>query len=165
MKYWPTLLTPFLAALAQNRPQRSRHHSLVSRTSQTLNVCASTACALLNSLVALFSTAVVCFQELADSFAKTPGVGVPRAAPSPLAARSPRALLKTATPFRLACVFNNLQIPRSSHHRSACLAFSNTYKSLFAQPLSFHIHTKCRGCGIRRSSWRTPGLGLLGALT
>jgi hypothetical protein len=75
MKYWPTLLTPFLAALAQNPSQRSRHHSLVSRTSQTLNVCASTACALLNSLVALFSTAVVCFQELADSFAKTPGVG------------------------------------------------------------------------------------------
>src|SRR6266852_6431604 len=36
--------------------------------------------------------------------------------------------------------------------------FSNTYKSLVAQTLSFHIHTKCRGCGIRRSSWRTPGV-------
>src|SRR5216683_2919729 len=35
------------------------------------------ACALLNSLAALFPTPVLCFQQLRDSFCKTPGVAYP----------------------------------------------------------------------------------------
>ena len=78
MKYRTSPLTPFLAAVPQNSLHCLLAHSRVSRTPQALSDCASMPCALLNSLVALFSTAVVCFQELARSFAKTPGVGVPR---------------------------------------------------------------------------------------
>ena len=89
MKYPASRLTPFLAAVTQNFPHCLLAHSRVSRIAQPLSSRASMPCALLftlslegNSLVALFSTAVVCFQELAHSFAKTPGVGVPRAVPS-----------------------------------------------------------------------------------
>ena len=78
MKYGTRRLTPFLAALPQNFLHYLLAHSRVSRAAQTLSARASMPCALLKSLVALFSTAVVCFQELAGSFAKTPGVGVAR---------------------------------------------------------------------------------------
>jgi len=78
MKYPASPLTPFLASLPQNFPDCSLPHSRVSRIAQAVSARVSMSCALLNSLVALFSTAVVCFQEFARSFAKTPGVGVPR---------------------------------------------------------------------------------------
>ena len=74
MKYPTSPLTPFFAALPQNSLHRLLAHSRVSRTAQALSDRVSMACALLNSLVALFLTPVVCFQELARSFAKTPGV-------------------------------------------------------------------------------------------
>jgi hypothetical protein len=81
MKYPSSPLAPFLAAVPQNSLHCLLAHSRVSRTAQTLSARASMSCALLNTLVALFSTAVVCFQELARSFAKTPGVGVARQQP------------------------------------------------------------------------------------
>ena len=78
MKYGVSPLTPFLTALSQISPHGYYRNSIITRTAQALSARDSMPCALLNSLVALFSTAVVCFQELAHSFAKTPGVGVPR---------------------------------------------------------------------------------------
>ena len=75
MKYPNSPLTPSFATLPQNPPHRLHHPSLIPCTPKALNAYASIACALLNSLATLFSFAVVCFQELAHSFAKTPGVG------------------------------------------------------------------------------------------
>jgi hypothetical protein len=73
MKYPPASLTPFLAALLCIRrkmhilsePSEPKHDQPSAR--------ASIACALLNSLVALFSAPVLSFQWLAHSLTKTPG--------------------------------------------------------------------------------------------
>src|SRR5260370_23055379 len=73
MKYPASHLTPFLATLLQEPRHPFRCQLLPSRTGQGLSAGASSACALLNSLVALFSTPILCFQRLAHSFAKTPG--------------------------------------------------------------------------------------------
>jgi len=77
MKYPPAPLTPFLAALPQNPRHPFRFQLLPSRTAQGLSAAPSIACALLNSLVALFATPVLYFQWLAASFRKTPGGGYP----------------------------------------------------------------------------------------
>jgi hypothetical protein len=78
MKYRTSPLTPFLAALPQLSPHGYLCNSIITRVAQTLSARASMPCALLNSLVALLSSAIVCFQELARSFAKIPGGGVAR---------------------------------------------------------------------------------------
>ena len=107
MKYTPAPLTPFLAVL----PRKSRHpfrcQLLPSRTAKGLSASASIACALLNSLVALFATPVLYFQWLAASFRKTPGFGYPASVQS---SGSPQR----ANPF-------------ASYHIPATLAFSCDY--------------------------------------
>src|SRR6266849_9570503 len=83
MKYSPAPLTPFLAALLCIR--RRMHILSEQREPKDLDQLSShtpIACALLNSLASLFAPALVCFQSFADSFAKTPGVGVSRTVPS-----------------------------------------------------------------------------------
>ena len=55
----------------------SRTNLAYSPVTPALSPYVSEICGLFNSLCALFSTPVVCFQQLADSFCKTPGVGVP----------------------------------------------------------------------------------------
>ena len=50
---------------------------LTSNKSRVTSRSFSIVCALFNCLVYLFATSVFCFQQLAASFAKTPGVGVP----------------------------------------------------------------------------------------
>src|SRR5713226_6434763 len=78
MKYPPAPLTPFTAALPQKPRHPFRCQLQPSRRAQGLSAAPSLACALLNSLVALFSAPVLYFQRLAHSFARTPGVwGIP----------------------------------------------------------------------------------------
>jgi hypothetical protein len=141
MKYPPAPLTLCLATLLQNLPLCSRCHSLLSIPSAVLSVCPSIACALLNSLASLFATPILCFQSFTDSFAKI-GVGVPCASSRHLF--TPSVVHEVELHFG-SLVFSGAYKSPLPHYRSACLAFSNTYKSLFAQPLSFHIHTNCRG--------------------
>ena len=95
----------------------------------------SVACRLLNSLALLFALPLVCFQSLAASFSKTPGVGHA----SPLA--SHRSQVASAT----SLLFSTTSELPPPNHRFASPTSSNTYKSLFSQILSFHIHTNCRG--------------------
>ena len=136
MKYTSAPLTPFLATLPQDAPVGSPRHSLVSNSTPLLSICASIACALLNSLAALFSTAVVCFQSFADSFAKTPGVGV-------LFANAP------APQFRLAPVFKNLQIPPPATSISMPRVFIYLEIPHPATTLFSHRY-KSPGCGVTR---------------
>ncbi len=53
----------------------SRTNLAYSPLTPALSPRVSEICGLFNSLCALFSPPVVCFQQLADSFCKTPGVG------------------------------------------------------------------------------------------
>src|SRR6266849_2334459 len=55
----------------------SRTNLSYSPDTPALNPCVSEICGLFNSLCALFATPVVCFQQLAASFCRTRGVGVP----------------------------------------------------------------------------------------
>ena len=79
MKYPASPLTPFLASLLCIR--RKIHIPSEQREPKGLDQLSahtSIACALLNSLLALFSAPVLSFQWLAHSFAKTRGVwGIP----------------------------------------------------------------------------------------
>src|SRR5882757_2922962 len=74
MKYPPTPLTPFFASpprIGRRTHIPNEQHELKDHQ-PTLSV--SIACRLLNSLASLFSTPFLCFQSLAASFRKTPGV-------------------------------------------------------------------------------------------
>ena len=150
MKYSPAPLTPSFATLPQNPPRLFRYHSPVSYAAQTLNTYASIACALLNSLAALFATPILCFQSLAASFAKYRGVGCPgtqtMASMWPYLRFHESPLTKDQSLLFAPRLFSRTYKSLLSHHRSACAAFSNTYRSLFAQTLSFHINTNRRGC-------------------
>jgi hypothetical protein len=53
----------------------SRRNPAYSPAAPTVNPRVSVICGLFNSLRSLFTTRVVCFQQLADSFCKTPGGG------------------------------------------------------------------------------------------
>ncbi len=55
----------------------SRTNLAYSPVTPALSLRVSEICGLFNSLCALFATPVFCFQQLADSFCKTPGVAVP----------------------------------------------------------------------------------------
>src|SRR5713226_730938 len=55
----------------------SRINLAYSPDTPALSLRVSEICGLFNSLCALFSAPILCFQQLADSFCKTPGVGVP----------------------------------------------------------------------------------------
>jgi hypothetical protein len=158
MKYSPAPLTPSPATLPQNVPLCSRCHSLVSIPLNVLSACTSIACALLNSLASLFATPLLCFQSFADSFAKTRGwwMGVPCAFFSftpifegPLV--YPERSSRGATPFLLAFVFKNLQIPRCACRPRRSL-FSVSCESLGGQALSFHIDTNCPGVTLSKPS-------------
>ncbi len=181
----------------------SRTNLAYSPVTPALSLRVSEICGLFNSLCALFATPVFCFQQLADSFCKTPGVAVPLRElvgcteaqkclfVSPLLAtlthsvsrksfachsyantqdagasappRHPllRRHMRHVTPLSpvpsLDCAY--FLSPRrcgarSSSSRHSSLAtrhfppaplFSYSYKSLFPQPLSFHIHTNPPG--------------------
>src|ERR1700739_2302682 len=75
MKYPPAPLTPFLAALCIRRTMRILSEQRERKDLDPLTLSTSIPCALLNSLASLFATPLVCFQSLAASFAKIPGVG------------------------------------------------------------------------------------------
>src|SRR5258708_2671207 len=113
MKYAARSLTPSLATLPQDVPLCSPRHLLVSIPFPVLSTCKSTACALLNSLASLFATPFLCFQLLADSFAKRGGGwGVPSLSRhSPLVAPTNRK----ADPFRQG---RNLRSHRSHEARA-----------------------------------------------
>src|SRR5260370_13993704 len=78
---------------------------------------------LLQSLGSLFAISVVYFQQLAASFCKTPGWGVPV-----------QVVRRVVTP------------PLIDFHLPL---FSQTYKPLFPQLLCFHIYTKPPGGGVK----------------
>src|SRR6202140_4367418 len=107
MNYPASHLTPFLPALPAKAPFGSGHRSLVPHTAKLLNTHGSIACTLLNSLASLFAQAFVCFQSFADSFCKTPGVGVSPQQLRYTRSRSSRLLAElhnfaaTATTFRI----------------------------------------------------------------
>ena len=77
-------LVKVLLTASPFRPSFSPPLSMFSQPSnpcgqpRSVSLAVSWYCALLNSLAALFATPILCFQQLARSFAKTPGVGVPR---------------------------------------------------------------------------------------
>jgi hypothetical protein len=77
-----------------------------SRRASAANPLFSKACALLLSLCALFRARIICFQQLARSFAKIPGWGVP------LGALDGSAVLSICLCF----VFILLRIPFSATH-------------------------------------------------
>jgi hypothetical protein len=145
MKYPPALLTPFLAALPSKAPVSVHYRSLISHQGTPLSGHASIACSLLNSLTSLFATPVLCFQSFADSFCKMGGWGYPARF-----SRLPRALFErgssTSAPYLFSRTYKSLPAP-ARPHRSL---FSVTCKSLGGQTLSFHIHTKPRGCQVAR---------------
>jgi hypothetical protein len=79
----------------------------------------SLTCGLFISLCALFRTPILCFQSLADSFAKTPGVG-------------------TLAPLNILCA-------SAANSVFARPLFSYSYELLFPQVLSFDNHPNCPG--------------------
>jgi len=107
MKYPPAPLTPFFASLLCIRRRTHILSEPREPEDDQLTTAASIACALLNSLVALFSAPVLYFQWLAASFHKTPGGGYPASVQS---SGSPQR----ANPF-------------ASYHIPATLAFSCDY--------------------------------------
>ena len=141
MKYPPAPLTPFLAS-----PPRIRRRTHIPNEQRELKdhqptLSASIACRLLKSLASLFAPRILCFQRLAASFAKIPGGGVPpRLSLVVYPERRSRGELNFC-PLLFSRTYKSLLTP----HRSACPAFSSTYKPLFSQPLSFHIYTKPPG--------------------
>jgi len=146
MKYPPAPLTPFLAS-----PPRIRRRTHILNEQRELKdhqptLSDSIACRLLNSLASLFSTPFLYFQSLAASFRKTPGVWstVFGAYAFSTPARR-RGSLRYHLQFLSRSLFSRTYELPPPHHRFASHAFSSTYKSLFSQPLSFHIYTKPPG--------------------
>jgi hypothetical protein len=159
MKYPPASLTPFLATLLCIRrkmhilsePSEPKHDQPSAR--------ASIACALLNSLVALFSAPVLSFQWLAHSFAETPGVGVSRSDGWTLGGRR-RRLPMPETVLRAARVGSPSATPPRSLRLCGiiCRGSGRSFVFITLQiPLrttSFFSHRyKMPGCGTLRSSW------------
>src|ERR1700730_15441177 len=143
MKYPPAPLTPSLATLPQNVRLGFSCPSLVSITSTVLSVCASIACALLNSLASLFATPVLYFQSFVDSFVKTPGGG--GAAPISRHSFTPNALPRGAAPLLLAFVFKNLQIPLRACPPTPLFIFSHLQIAWRANSFVSHRY-KLPGC-------------------
>jgi len=75
-------------------PVLSRRSLAYSPAAPTVSPHVSVICGLFNSLCALFTTRAVYFQQLADSFCKTPGVGVPMRNPA-LESASSRSLFSS----------------------------------------------------------------------
>lgn len=149
MKYSASPLTPFFAALPRNAPVSLRCHRLVTETGKPRSSISSIACTLLNSLAAFFATPLLCFQSLANSFAKTPGVGVPRM----VLRDSARIFLLTTHHSPLFPVFSYQQltscaspsiyqhVPLFMHLRipfSANSFFSHRYKLPWVSPMTDH---------------------------
>jgi hypothetical protein len=139
MKYPPAPLTPFLAS-----PPRIRRRTLIPNEQRELKdhqptLSASIACRLLKSLASLFVPRILCFQRLAASFAKIPGVGYPRGFSS----------LFTRSAFRdgrlnfCSSLFSRIYELPPPPHRFASHTFSSTYKSLFSQLACFQKHLRC----------------------
>ena len=89
----------------------------------------SATCALLNSLAVLFSAPPLCFQSLAHSSTKTPGVGC--------------ASLPTGQDHDSESGVTSHESRRINNLRTAPTAFSITYELLFLQPVCFHQHLRC----------------------
>jgi hypothetical protein len=164
MKYPSAPLTPFLAALPQKPRHPFRCQLLPSRIAQGLSAGASIACALLNSLVALFQPLSFVFNGLRPLFAKHPGWGYPERfcrltrvgchSPTPL--RSLRLFTPSSEGCGIICnglsrsfVFITLQIPpflasinmprlftKLQIPRRANSFFSHRYKSTGVSPTS-----------------------------
>jgi hypothetical protein len=113
----------------------------------------------LQPLESLFTVPVLCFQWLAASFSKTPGVGYthdPRPfGISNIQALSLRSIHNLGTlplpvchrqRVSFALCFHNVTNPFPRRPARYPPLFSWTYKSVGEQPLSFHIHTKPPGC-------------------
>jgi hypothetical protein len=132
MKYPPTLLTPFLAALPSKAPISFRSRSLISQQGTPLSAHASIACSLLNSLASLFATPSLYFQSFEDSFVKTPGGGG-------------AVTSSSQTPFLLAFVFKNLQIPLRACPPKPLLIFSHLQIPWRANSFFSHRY-KLPGC-------------------
>ena len=148
MKYPPAPLTPFLAS-----PMVMRRRTHIPNEQRELKdhqptLSASIACRLLKSLASLFSIPYLYFQSVAASFRKTPGVwgAVFLCDTSAFSAPARRdGSLRYHLQFLSRPLFSRTYELPPPRHRFASHAFSSTYKSLFSQPLSFHIYTKPPG--------------------
>src|SRR5882762_2548903 len=148
MKYQPAPLTPFLASPPRIRRRTQILNEQRELKDHQLTLSASIACRLLKSLASLFAPRILCFQRLAASFRKTPGVGgtVFLCDTSAFSAPARRGgSLRYHLQFLSRSLFSRTYELPPPHHRFASLAFSSTYKSLFSQLLSFHIYTKPPG--------------------
>ena len=148
MKYPPAPLTPFLASPPRIRRRTHIPNEQREPKDHQPTLSASIACRLLNSLASLFSTPFLYFQSLAASFRKTPGVWgtvfLCGASAFSAPARHGGSLRYHAQFLNRSLFSRTYELP-PPHHRFASHAFSSTYKSLFSQPLSFHIYTKPPG--------------------
>jgi hypothetical protein len=144
MKYSPAPLTPFLAALCIRRRMPILNEQRERKDLDPLTLSTSIACALLNSLAALFATPLICFQSLADSFAKIPGVGYPGRFCGTPAVRHPANSLFTGHESRVTSHdFSTTYKLPPPHHRFSSRAFSSTYELLFSQLACFQKHLRC----------------------
>ena len=154
MKYPTSPLTPSVATLPEH-PLRSCHsHSSISHPAKALTCTTSIVCRLLKSLGSLFEPAVVCFQRLAASFRKTPGVAYPRTAQS----APPKLRKRTPAPPHLAFNFqlSTVDLPITS--------FPATHtKSVPASPLPA-THPKNRGVGLVMVNQQALSLRMLDAV-
>ena len=102
----------------------------------------SDSCGLFFSLCTLFDAPLVCFQQLADSLCKTPGVwGISATSPRPL------HLCVLICPFLSSLYFHSLTNPSSSRIDLQHSLFSCTCKSIFPQLLCIQMYTKPLGVG------------------
>src|SRR5882757_3528449 len=141
MKYPPAPLTPFLAS-----PPRIGRRTHILNDQRELKdhqptLSASIACRLLKSLASLFAPRILCFQRLAASFVKIPGVGIPLGFSSLFT----RSAVRDGWLNFCLLVFSRTYESLFAAHRSASPVFSYSYKSLFPQLLLFHIYTKPPG--------------------
>src|SRR5260370_30540922 len=83
----------------------SRTNLAYSPLTPALSPRVSEICGLFNSLCALFSPPVFCFQQLADSFCKTPGVGTQRFHATPLFRRHMRHVAPLSPVASLYCAY------------------------------------------------------------
>jgi hypothetical protein len=153
----------------------SRTNLACSPNTPALSPCVSEICGLFDSLCALFSSPVVCFQQLAASFCKTPGVGVPICYAggctgaqkylfvSPLFATLTHSLSRKSFPCHSYANTRDgsAAVAPVSASTSPCLRrspnfnrplFSYSYESLFPQVLYFDNHPHCPG--VWESVWQ-----------
>src|SRR5713226_4459629 len=137
----------------------SRINLAYSPDTPALSLRVSEICGLFNSLCALFTTPILYFQQLADSFRKTPGVGVPLhdvgrctgaqkyLSVSPLLATLAHSLSRKSFPCHSYANTRDMGVTAAPNFCSSLLSDFSRHSPLFPRhfpsALCFHILTNC----------------------